>query len=319
MIDLRMPRRGQILLGLLICLAGPAAATDTDPLLPESTAAYAPDLLARLRAAADDVPGARPTEVRYLKVAESHRPLSDVLEGGTSEPYVLARTAFQVVYPAGTIMIDSGMDREVHRFYGGGHEEPYWQDRNDRVQQALREANLIVITHEHGDHVAGVIRSPDRAQIAAKTILTRAQVETLVLAPQLPAIRLTPAMARDYRVIDYALFDAVAPGVVLLKAPGHTPGHQMVYVALASGAELMFIGDVAWAMDGVRQLRQKPPSQSARIREDRDAIAMELAWLKEIGEHDGVVVVPSHDQTRLDELERKGLLHSGLIAPPTER
>ena len=311
-----LPRaRAPLLLGVLSCLglAGRALATDTDPLLPEPTAAYSPELLAELRAAADDVPGAAPQEIHYLKIAESHRLRSAVLEDGSSERYVLARTAFQVVYPAGTLMIDSGMDRDVHGFFGGGEEEPYWQDRNDRVQQALRNANLIVITHEHGDHVAGVIRSADRAEIAAKTILTKAQVDTLVLAPQLPAIRLTPAMAGEYRVVDYALFQPVAPGVVLLKAPGHTPGHQLVYVRLASGAELMFIGDVAWSMDGVRSLTQKPPSQSARIREDRDAIAMELGWLKSIGELEGVAVVPSHDETRLEELERQGLMHAGLV------
>ena len=68
---------GRYALGLALRVAAAtAAATDTDPLLPTATAAYPPDLLARLRAAADDVPGAAPREIRYLKVAESHRPRS---------------------------------------------------------------------------------------------------------------------------------------------------------------------------------------------------------------------------------------------------
>jgi glyoxylase-like metal-dependent hydrolase (beta-lactamase superfamily II) len=33
-----------------------------------------------------------------------------------------------------------------------------------------------------------------------------------------------------------------APGVVLIKAAGHTPGSQMVHVRLASGKEVMLVG-----------------------------------------------------------------------------
>src|SRR5205085_5588169 len=140
-----------------------------------------------------------------------------------------------LVYPSGWVMIDSGMDQAVHKFFGFGREEPYWPDRNAAVQEALRKARLVFITHEHGDHIAGVIRSDSRKEIAAKTLLTREQVRTLTSYPQMPEIGLTPEMARDYIVIDYESYLPVAPGTVLIKAPGHTPGHQMVYTRLDSG------------------------------------------------------------------------------------
>ena len=143
-----------------------------------------------------------------------------------------------MVYPTGTVMIDSGMDQAVHRFFGFGREEPYWPERNAAVQEALKQAKLIVVTHEHGDHVAGVIRSDSRKEIAAKTLLTREQVRTLLLYPQMPEIRLTPEAARDYIVVDYESYLPVAPGLVLIKAPGHTPGHQMVYVRLEFGTRV---------------------------------------------------------------------------------
>ena len=124
---------------------------------------------------ATTIPGALPTRINYVKVAESHRPMSDIIEGGSKENYISARTAFQVVYPSGSVMIDSGMDQTVHKFFGFGREEPFWPERNATVQQALKRSNLIVVTHEHGDHVAGVIRSDARKEIAAKTMLTREQ------------------------------------------------------------------------------------------------------------------------------------------------
>ena len=275
---------------------------------------YPEDLLERIRQAADDVPGAPPESVNFIKFAESHRTLAAVIDGGSDEPFVSARTAFQVVYPDGTLMIDAGMDEAVHRFYGFGRDEPYWPDRNGRVQAALSAANLIVITHEHGDHVAGILRSPDRDLIAPKTILTEAQVRTLTTAPQLPEIRITEQQASDYLVVDYRLYLPVAPGVVLIKAAGHTPGHQMVYVRLAQGTEYLFIGDIGWLIDNVTELKLRPAETIARIGEDPEALMSQLVWLKSVAEQ-GAVLVPSHDDRLLNRYAEEGLLGNDVALP----
>jgi glyoxylase-like metal-dependent hydrolase (beta-lactamase superfamily II) len=302
------------LLLVTVC-AGPAAvAADVAGLLPQPTAAYPDDLLERLRAAARAVPGTAATGLRYVAVAESRRPRRVVLDGGSDEIYVQARTVFQLAFADGTIMIDAGMDEDVHNGFSTGTPEPYFPDANAAVQAALLAARLVLVTHEHGDHVAGVVRSPNREAIAAHTLLTRAQVETLVLAPQSPEIRLGVDEAADYVVIDYALLLPVAPGVVLLKAPGHTPGHQMVYVRLDSGTEYLLSGDVTWALDGIVDRTQRPAATSERIREDRDALALQIDWLAQLAADGDVVVVPSHDAGLLADLERRGLIREGLVA-----
>jgi glyoxylase-like metal-dependent hydrolase (beta-lactamase superfamily II) len=265
-----------------------------------------------VRLAATAIPGAQPSGINYIKVAESHRPLSEIIEGGSQERYVSARTAFQVTYPSGSVMIDSGMDQTVHKFFGFGREEPYWPDRNMAVQDALKKANLIVVTHEHGDHVAGVIRSEARKELAARTILTREQVRTLLLYPQMPEIRLTPEAARDYIVVDYESHLPVAPGVVLIKAAGHTPGHQMVYVRLSSGREHLFIGDVAWTLANVTQLKLRPAATMRRISEDAQALAYQLRWIKDAMEQEKLVVIPSHDDVLLQDLAAKRMIGEGL-------
>jgi glyoxylase-like metal-dependent hydrolase (beta-lactamase superfamily II) len=306
------------LLGLacgVFALTGSGLAAETDPLVPQATRAYPDDLLTRLRDAADDIPGRAPTAVRYVTVAESRRPRRVVLDVADEQPYVQARTAFQIVYDAGSIMVDAGMDETVHRGFSTGAPEPYFAEANAAVQRALSAANLVVVTHEHGDHVAGVVRSANRAAIARHTMLTRSQVETLILAPQSPAIRLTPAAAADYIVIDYALYLPVAPGVVLLEAPGHTPGHQMVYLRLAGGTEYLLSGDVTWALEGIVGRLQRPVATSDRIREDRDALALQIDWLADLIESTDVVVIPSHDSEYLAELVGRGLISEGLIGP----
>jgi len=209
-------------------------------------------------------------------------------------------------------MLDSGMDEEVHRYYGFGRDEPYWQDVNDDVQAALRRAQLIVITHEHGDHIAGVIRSDYRDELAPKTILTKNQVRTLTFAAQIPQIRMTPEQARDYIVVDYDLIMPVAPGIVLIKSPGHTPGHQMVYIRLSGGEEFLFIGDIGWSLDNITELKTRPAATAARIKEDPQALMHQMTWIKQVMSDDEIIVVPSHDDRLLKKYVEDGLLGESL-------
>ena len=272
---------------------------------------YPADLLERVRQASSSIPGSRPISVNFIKFAESLRTYAVVIEGGSDEAFVSARTAFQAYYPSGSVMIDAGMDHDVHRFYGFGRDEPYWPDRNDIVQTALRQANLIVVTHEHGDHVAGVLRSAHREEIAGKTILNRAQVATLTTSPQLPEIRLTEEEALDYILVDYEMLLPVAPGIVLIRAPGHTPGHQIVYVHVREGVEYLLIGDIGWSLDNVTELKLRPEATINRINEDPEALMAQLRWLNGILQ-EGILVVPSHDDELLKELVSEGLLGDSL-------
>jgi glyoxylase-like metal-dependent hydrolase (beta-lactamase superfamily II) len=306
--------KSRALLSVVIALAAiGVAAAHAEQLVAEAVRPYPADLLSLVRRAAAMIPGALPARINYIKFAESHRPLADIIDGGSQEDYVSARTAFQVVYPSGSVMIDSGMDQTVHKFFGFGREEPYWPERNAAVQQALRQAKLVIVTHEHGDHVAGVIRTDFRKEIAAKTILTRAQVQTLTTYPQVPEIRLTPEAAREYIVVDYETYLPIAPGIVLIKAPGHTPGHQMVYVRLDSGHEYLFIGDVGWTLANVTQLKLRPANTMARISEDGAALMLELRWIKDVMEKDGLTVIPSHDDVLLQDLAAKRLIGDQLM------
>jgi glyoxylase-like metal-dependent hydrolase (beta-lactamase superfamily II) len=252
------------------------------------------------------IPGQRPLRINMLKFAESRRTKNFSVQDAPAVASVQARTVFQVVYRDGYVMIDSGMDEQVHKFFGRGVVEPYFPDAARQVEKALLGAKSIVMTHEHGDHVAGVIHTPYADQLAPKTLLTRAQVDTLIHAPQMPEIKLTPAMAARYNVVDYDKYMPYAPGFVLIKAPGHTPGSQMIYVVLESGREYLFAGDTAWHMDGVRQIKGK---DAPWITEDTGKIMAQLRWLNELGRTEkNLVIVISHDDEQHKDLQRKKIL-----------
>src|SRR5712692_350101 len=252
------------------------------------------------------VPGRRPLRVNILKFAESRRTKNFSIKGAPADPSVQARTAFQVMYADGHIMVDAGMDQQVHRFFGRGVEEPYDSEAGGQVERALTTAKLIVVTHEHGDHVAGVIHTSRARELAPKTILTRSQVQTLLTTPQMPEIKLTEEMAARYLVVDYDRYFPLAAGIVLIKAPGHTPGSQMVYIALESGREYLLIGDAAWHMDGVRLMKGK---DAPWITEDQNAVMSQLKWLNELSRSEPrLVIVASHDDEEHAELIQKGML-----------
>lgn len=256
------------------------------------------------------IPGRRALRINVLKFAESRRSKKFSVEGALDEPSVQARTVFQVVYADGTVMIDSGMDEQVHRFFGRGAIEPYYPDAARHVEQALRSARAIIITHEHGDHVAGVIRTPFASELAPKTLVTRAQIQELETNPQMPEIKITPDIAGRFDVVDYEKYLPLGPGVALIKAPGHTPGSQMVYVALESGREYLFIGDTAWHMDGVRLIKGK---DAPWIQEDKAALLAQLKWLNELYRTEkNLFIVASHDDDEHKELIAKGVLGNGL-------
>jgi glyoxylase-like metal-dependent hydrolase (beta-lactamase superfamily II) len=259
-----------------------------------------------IRRTASLIPGRRPVRVNFLKFAESRRTKSFSVKDAPAVPSVQARTAFQVVYPDALVMVDAGMDLAVHKFFGRGVEEPYFPDAAKQVEQAVSKARFIVVTHEHGDHVAGVIHSAAAPQLAPKTILTRTQIQTLMTSPQMPEIRLIDDLARRFVVIDYDRYYPLAPGMALIKAAGHTPGSQMVYVALESGREYLLIGDATWHMDGVRLMKGK---DAPWVTEDQPAVLAQLTWLNGLSRSaPDLIVVASHDEEQHVELVKKGVL-----------
>jgi glyoxylase-like metal-dependent hydrolase (beta-lactamase superfamily II) len=293
---------GAMVFFLLVWTVTAAGQTESAP---PKAAVWSADLN-EIRRVAAMIPGSLPLRINVVKFAESRRSKKFSVKGAPDEPSVQARTAFQVVYPDSKVMVDTGMNQQVHKYFGRGVEEPYYPEQAKQVEKALQGARMIVVTHEHGDHVAGVIDTPLAAELAPKTVLTRTQVQTLLTQPQMPEIKLTPEMAERYIVVDYDKYLPLAPGFALIKAPGHTPGSQMVYVKLQSGKEYLLAGDAAWHMDGVRLMTGKDASW---IKEQEDFVDAELSWLNDLYKNEkNLYIVVSHDEEQRLDYVKRGIL-----------
>ena len=267
--------------------------------------AFAPDLAA-IRALAGVLPGPPPVAVNGIRVAASIRPRKFVIQGGDDTPVTMPRTAFQLVYPDGTVMIDSGMDKGTHDSFSPDKPEPYYADAFAKLERALDAARLIILTHFHADHVAGVVMAKNFSALAAKTIATSLTLDLMMTSPHRPHLKISEAQAGQFIALDYAELYPVAPGVVLIKAPGHSPDQQMVYARLQSGREILHSVDSAWIYDNILQLR---PKAAPWVKEDVPAIMAQLAWLKALHDTEpNLTILVTHDDARFDALAKSGLI-----------
>ncbi len=274
-----------------------------------ATGTYKADIAAWRALIADDT-AQLPNQIRVEVVGRDTVPNAAVQAGAPFEPYVMARTAFQLDGPAGAVVIDSGMDAEIAGAAQPGDDEIYDEASYARVIAAMGNAQRVVVTHEHPDHIAGVARFPVPERLAERLTLSAPQFEGLRLFA--PGGLVPPALARA-EIVDMTAPHRVAPGVVMVPAAGHTPGCVMFYAKLADGREVLFLGDVAWAISNVRDPALRPRLVQdffMKPREDRAKVADQIRALHELAAAEpDLVMIPSHDDSYL-----KALMASGLVA-----
>lgn len=276
------------------------------------------DIAAYRALVANDTQDTLPTEVRVDFVGESQAPSFAAEAGAFSGMRTFSYNSFQIVAPGGDIVIDGAVDRatlEAMSDGKGSFSEPTYND----VLAAMTRASHVMITHEHLDHVMAIARHPEPAQIAPRLLLTRAQLDGLpqhaiggTLAPEIAAV--APA--------DFSSPQRIAPGVVAQAAPGHAPGEIVIYVRGAT-REYLFIGDIAWVIESVRDARGRPRFIRwimPGVDPDRPAVLRQLRALHDLAEAEpALVIVPAHDDRYLrSELVASGALQEGFTGAASD-
>jgi glyoxylase-like metal-dependent hydrolase (beta-lactamase superfamily II) len=171
----------------------------------------------------------------------------------------LSRDAFdwalnEVVVRSGdqTILIDSGLGMEYPDFPRAGQ-------LGLRLKNAgidLGSVTDIVLTHMHFDHVGGLLVDGVKEQLRPDLRIHVAAAEVKFWAsPEFSRTGMPPVLADlarsaakrfldEYRnqLLPFEEDGEVAPGVVVTRTGGHTPGHSVVRLE-SNGDRLMFAGD----------------------------------------------------------------------------
>jgi len=267
---------------------------------------YALDLT-EIRRLAASLPGDLPVRVNHQQVGVGSLPKGAVFAGESlREQHPMSHGAYQVVYPDKTfVMIDSAFGADMMHMVSPG--APFDDGAFAVLLHGLAAAKMIVITHEHPDHIGGIALYNNPRDLVGRLLLTREQIENTAM---MTAVKMSDTLLKALTPLEYEKYYALAPGMVLVKAPGHTPGSQLVYVKLASGKELLLVGDVAWHMDQLRKLWYRPRLVTDYyIHENRDQVLNEFRTLHDLGASEPALqIVVSHDVDQRGELIQSGLL-----------
>ena len=215
------------------------------------------------------------------------------------------------------VVIESGLTAEGAKTLGL---EKYLPSAQQRVEHWMARAGLILFTHEHFDHMGGLVAAlhrPGGAGLLAKARFNPGQLPPAPLAATLDWPRglalPRPSLGSGPQ--------AVAPGLVVFPSPGHTPGSQMIYLRLENGREYLFTGDTATLTVNWREQRARSRLLSqfaSHPAEDREAV---LRWLATVAawhrEAPGMVIVPGHEWDALDQSpESWGMMVEDGMLPP---
>ncbi len=168
-------------------------------------------------------------------------------EVGSTE---MAIPCFLIAHPKGTLMWDNGdiPDRAFPPGGGPAAAGVVTQDKPLLPQLAAvgytpADITFLAMSHYHGDHVANA------NAFAGSTWLVR-KVERDRMFSGEPIPRSDPAnynLLKNSKtvIIDQDEYDVFGDGTVIIKsAPGHTPGHQVLFLKLVKTGPVVLSGDL---------------------------------------------------------------------------
>lgn len=239
--------------------------------------------------------------------------------GAFGEERIFGMGPILLQHPQGVLLVDAGFGRNVDAHF---RTMPVLMQALSKYEKGIPAADQfqaagfdptrlrgVVLTHAHWDHVSGV---EDLRKVPVW--LPQAELDFIRGGNK------NSALARSfgdlaYKVYDFpdgpylgfeSSFNVFKDGsVVIVPAPGHTPGSVVVFATLASGRRYALIGDLAWQREGIEIPAERPWLPRRLIGENDADTRRALVLMHQLqAAAPNLTIVPAHDQRVLDTLPR---------------
>ena len=277
-------------------------------------AGYAPSPLPAPSPLSDSLPSASPPAgmaIYALPTGVNHRTAAFARRGGSPwEKWDSVMIAVLVRHPRGDVLIDAGLGRMIPSQM---RQMPFLfrlatdlapsRSAADRLEAAgydRKNLRYILLTHAHWDHVSGVPDFPGvpvLVTVAEHRFIREGGFDTVT------ARSIDPSRFEEYGFHGGAYLgfersnDLYGDGsIVIVPAPGHTPGSVVVFVTLPGDARYAFVGDLVWQREGVFEREERPWFVARSIDHDPDALDRSMLRLSAIAaRYPQIALVPAHD------------------------
>jgi glyoxylase-like metal-dependent hydrolase (beta-lactamase superfamily II) len=239
--------------------------------------------------------------------------------GSLTEERVFGMGGILVQHPKGTLLFDTGFGSAVDEQF---KTTPFLMQSTARYEKeptvaaqlqsagiALSSLTGVVLTHAHWDHVSGLVDLPD-----VPVFTPQAELDFVNSGD--PATTVARQIGtKNYKVYEfeggpYLGFDRSHDffgdgSVVIVPAPGHTPGSIFAFITTSTGQRYVLIGDTAWQSEGVDLPAEKPWLSRMLVDNDPDGVRALLVKLHQLKQAiPDLIVVPAHDRRVWEKLPR---------------
>jgi N-acyl homoserine lactone hydrolase len=211
---------------------------------------------AALAAAVPEAQSRRPTVTSpriYVFEAGNIRGLDPKLFNFTREQLKevdFVNTAYLIVHPKGTLMFDTGAVPDSHFKADGAPVTEGIMSASKPLKPQLAAAGYspadityLAMSHYHSDHTANANDFASATWIVQKAerdFMMADKPQGIIQPDHYSALRKATT-----KVLNGEDLDVFGDGaVVLMSTPGHTPGHQVLFVKLAKRGPVLLAGDL---------------------------------------------------------------------------
>lgn len=249
-----------------------------------------------------------------------HRNAGVAYRGGSfGDKRDFSMSAALVKHPRGDLLIDTGFGDRIDAQF---QLMPFWFravsdfKRERSAAQQLTAAGYdrtklraILLTHAHWDHLSGVPDFP-----GTPAWITRDEQQFIAKAGWITAVARSCGEASfqtyDFEAKPYLSFershDVYGDGsIVVVPAPGHSPGSVIIFVNLPNKQRYAFIGDLAWQQEGIRLREERPLVTRVLADSDAESVRAQLQRMAAIAKRfPDLIIVPAHDSRGFSSMQK---------------